>query len=89
MDSVDTDRLPPTQYLILEVLAARYRTGEQVWTFPTRFRGALRGLAYTGLVAYKSGVVGRTYLAWLTEAGKTSALSSDYHPLTERHGDPD
>ena len=32
----DTDSLPPTQYLVLDVLAARYRLGENAWTFPAR-----------------------------------------------------
>ena len=38
---VDTDSLPPTQYLVLEVLAARARLGEACWTFPSRLKPAL------------------------------------------------
>jgi hypothetical protein len=39
--SVNVDNLPASQYLVLEVLAARYRLGEPFWTFPSRFRRAL------------------------------------------------
>ncbi|HEY0696758.1 MAG TPA: hypothetical protein VGD43_03005, partial [Micromonospora sp.] len=55
---VDVDGLPPTQYLILETLAARHRLGELLWTFPSgrAYRHAADQLADAGLVGWKSGV---------------------------------
>ena len=74
----DTDELPPVCYLIMEVLAARYRTGEHTWTFPSKLRWHLLVLADAGLIGYKSGVAPRTYLAWLTDKGRQAALSPTY-----------
>lgn len=73
---VDVDTLPPTQYLILDVLSARWRTGEHVWTFPARSNivAAAHRLARLGLIGVKSGTAPRTVLAWLTDAGKTAVL---------------
>lgn len=76
------DDLPPTEYLILEVLAARWRVGERVWTFPTRVNRALDSLAGKGLVGWKSGVVERTSLAWLTDGGRAEMLSDTYETPT-------
>lgn len=82
--AIDPEELPPTQYLILEVLAARYRTGEVAWTFPARFRSHVEQLADIGLIGWKSGVVPRTVLAWLTEVGRKSATSDTYVAPNER-----
>lgn len=76
--TVDVDTLPPTQYLILEVLAARYRTGEQTWTFPNRVRPALEALSAAGLIGWKAAP--GLALAWLTDAGRAAALSPTYKP---------
>lgn len=78
--AVDVDNLPPTQYLILEVLAARYRTGEQAWTFPNRVRPALEALSKAGLLSWKSSSKPGLALAWLTDAGRAAALSPTYEP---------
>lgn len=80
MTAVDVDSLPPTQYLILEVLAARWRTGEELWTFPSSLRPAVRALADLGLVGELNGITPKTVRVRLTEAGKTAALSEDYQP---------
>jgi hypothetical protein len=74
--AVDVDGLPPTQYLIMDVLAARWRTGEHLWTFPTRpgIVGAAHDLARAGLVGMKSGVAPKTIQVWLTDAGKAAVL---------------
>ena len=72
--------LPTSQYLILEVLAARSRLGEACWTFPTRCHPALRRLEARGLVTYKSGVIEHTLLAWFTDKGRALALSESYTP---------
>ncbi|MFJ8690312.1 hypothetical protein [Micromonospora wenchangensis] len=83
---LDTDNLPPTQYLILEVLAARHRLGEPCWTFPSRpgIRTAVAALNVAGLVTWKSSPAPRAVLVWLTEAGKSAALDETYVPPINR-----
>jgi DNA-binding MarR family transcriptional regulator len=78
--SVDVDRLPRSQYLALEVLAARHRLGEQFWTFPTRVSQPVRELEKTGLVSINSSVTEKTVRVALTEAGKAAAMSDSYQP---------
>jgi hypothetical protein len=78
--AVDVDTLPATQYLILEVLAARHRTGESRWPFPSRLRPAVRALSDAGLVDWKSGTVSKTIQVWLTPAGRAAMLSDTYRP---------
>jgi hypothetical protein len=68
--TIDVDHLPPTQYLILEVLAARVRTGEQVWSFPDRLRPQLRALEQAGLIGWKSSPAPGACWAWFTDAGR-------------------
>jgi hypothetical protein len=41
---------PPTQHLVMEVLAARYRLGEPFWPFPQNCSKAVDALAEKGLV---------------------------------------
>lgn len=74
---IDVDSLPPTQYLILDVLAARHRTGEQVWTFPSRFTNQFRILSEAGLVDF-DGAGKKTLRAWLTDAGREAVLLDGY-----------
>jgi hypothetical protein len=81
---VDTDSLPPTQYLVLEVLAARHRTGETTWSFPTSVERALLALQSAGLVDTFGSTRPKTVRVRLTEAGKTAVLSDTYHPPTDR-----
>ncbi len=76
----DVDRLPPVSYLILDVLAARYRLGEQLWTFPSRLRPHLQRLSSQGLVGCKHGVAERSMQAWLTPLGREAVLSPTYRP---------
>jgi hypothetical protein len=66
--------LPPTQYLILEVLAARYRLGERLWTFPSRVQRQIGVLDRLGLVWQASGVVPYRVRAGLTDAGVKAML---------------
>lgn len=68
----DIDGLPPTQYLIMDVLAARYRTGETSWTFPTSVGNALYLLVDKELIRIRNGVVERTYIVTLTDTGKAA-----------------
>ena len=77
---LDVDALPLTQHLVMEVLAGRYRTGEQIWTFTSRAKTALDALERLGLVGHKSGIVERTRLAWLTPKGRAAVLSDTYEP---------
>lgn len=78
--TVDVDSLPPTQYLILDVLAARHRLGEHCWTFPDRLRQALDALTDAGLIEQKSAPTPRATRAWLTDAGRAAVLSERYVP---------
>ncbi len=76
----DVDVLPPTQYLVLEVLGARHRLGENFWPFRSTVAPALRGLEQLGLVWTMSGSVENTVRAGLTAPGKDAVLSSTYIP---------
>lgn len=68
--TVDVDRLPPTQYLILECLAARVRTGEHLWSFPDRVKPQLRELASAGLIGWQSSPAPGACHAWFTDTGR-------------------
>ncbi|MFG1846741.1 hypothetical protein [Micromonospora carbonacea] len=83
---IDTDTLPPTQWLILEVLAARHRLGEPCWTFPSRpsIRTAVAALNVAGLVVWKSSPAPRAVQVWLTEEGRSAALDASYVPPINR-----
>lgn len=70
----------PTQHLVLDVLAARYRLGEHMWTFPTSCKSAINFLTEQGLVGQMHGVIEHTLRAWLTDAGKKAVLSDSYVP---------
>lgn len=70
--------LTPTEDLILEVLAARYRLGENVWTFDKRHKSSLDKLQSRGLVTVMHGIVENTCRASLTEEGKAEHLSPTY-----------
>jgi hypothetical protein len=75
---VDVDTRPPTQYLILEVLAARHRLGEQFWTFPTRLTAAVRALESAGLVWSGSAPTPNAMRVGLTGIGRVAALHGPY-----------
>lgn len=65
----DHDRLPPTQYLMMEVLAARYRLGERAWTFPNSCRRAAQALTDASFVWWKSAVTEGHIQVFLTAVG--------------------
>lgn len=75
-----TAALPPTEELVLEVLAARHRLGEQLWTFKTGCGTALRSLQDKGLVEVFHSIVEGTVRARLTDDGRKLVLSGDYTP---------
>lgn len=62
----------------MEVLAARYRCGEHLWTFDSRHKKTIRELASMGMVNEMSGVVEHSVRASLTEAGKAIYLLDTY-----------
>ncbi|BDZ52537.1 hypothetical protein GCM10025867_47780 (plasmid) [Frondihabitans sucicola] len=62
-----TERLTPTQDLIMETLAARYRTGEHLWTFASTHQKQADGLADMGLIHVMHGITERSFRASLTE----------------------
>lgn len=73
-------KVTPTQNLLLEVLAARYRLGENLWTFESRHAHQLEKLADLELVDVLSGVTEGTIRAMLTEKGREEVLSDNYTP---------
>lgn len=73
-------RLTPMQELALEVLAARFRTGEEVWTFASKHGAALASLEAAGLAFTMHGIIQGTVRAGLTDYGKLVALGADYRP---------
>jgi len=80
----DVDALPPTQFLVLEVLGARHRLGENLWPFRSTLAPALRRLEQLGLVWMMHGSVENTVRAGLTETGKDAVLYSAYVPAAFR-----
>lgn len=73
-----TGHLTPTEDLVMEVLAARHRLGEQLWTFDARHRRVIESLAEKGLANLIHGTVERTVRASLTAAGRDRYLKADY-----------
>lgn len=72
--------LTPTQELVMDTLAARYRTGENQWTFTSRVTPALRALEAAGYVNLMSGVTPNTIRASLTDTGRGAWLSASWVP---------
>jgi hypothetical protein len=71
----------PTETLILEVLAARWRIGERSWTFQTRLNPQLNQLARRGLIYYKPASVEHAVLVSFTEQGYNAYVKpSKYQP---------
>lgn len=75
--------LPPTQYLMMEVCAARHRLGEPYWTFPRSMTNIARSLQIRRLVRYDAGVMQDTIRVWITTAGVRMFLSDAYAPPTK------
>src|SRR5882757_2966065 len=65
---VDVDKLPPTQQLVLDVLAARYRLGETMWTFSTNCQSAINALVVHGLAGPMHVLIDPPLRALLTAA---------------------
>jgi hypothetical protein len=65
-----TINFTPTEELILDVLQARIRLGENIWNFDSRLKPSIEKLQAKGLVNFKGGNVENTLLAWPTDEGK-------------------
>lgn len=65
----NADDFTPTESLILDVLTARWRLGDDLWTFESRLRPQARRLAARGLVELNSGIVEKSIRLSLTDAG--------------------
>lgn len=77
-----------TEELVLEVMTARSRLGEHLWTFPSRATKPLRSLEDKGLVQVMHGVVENSVRASFTEKGKKRFLARDYQsPILKKHAD--
>lgn len=77
----DNDTLPTSQLLMLEVLAARWRLGENFWTFrrDSASTKASVELEKRGLIAVLSGQVEKTFRARLTDAGRNEMSLDNEH----------
>lgn len=81
------DDLTPTEALVMEVLAARFRLGETSWPMPDRVKPALKGLAAKGLLSFQSDIMPRYQRATMTEEGKKIFMRPGYiPPILERLG---
>ena len=73
-------KVTPTQDLILNVLTARYRLGDALYTFDTSNLKAAEGLASLGLVSLMHGVTEKTLRASLTDRGMALYMSATALP---------
>ncbi len=70
MTTTPTDSFTPTEELVLDLLQARIRLGENTWNFDSRLKPTLEKLQSKGILNFKSGFVGSRLLAWPTDDGK-------------------
>jgi hypothetical protein len=80
----------PTEWLIMEVLAARYRLGESSWHFPNTCKRTLKCLAERDWIAYKASTIDGFQQAWLRTDGKLEWDLTDGwgHSLVDLQLDP-
>ena len=76
--------LTPTQDLFMEVLAARFRLGETLWTFDSRHGTTAKALAEQGLIQRMGGVVAGTIRASMTSKGRAVFLDEHYTAPNDR-----
>ncbi len=84
---VHAGALPSAQYLILEVLASRWRLSEQMRTFRIRMRAALAFLQGRGMLWWEHAGIPRAARACLTDTGRAAVLLDSCMPLAERRDD--
>lgn len=88
-DPIDVDALPPTQNLMLELLAARHRLGHDAWPVPRKQRPIADQLAKLGLVNVDTHGAPNAISVALTEAGKAVMLRDGYiPPILQREDTP-
>lgn len=85
------DYLTPSENLIMEVLVARARLGEMLWTFDSNVRHHLASLEEKGAVMVLNGIVPKTVRAGLSDEAVLALLSFDYSPpfMSGAYGLPD
>lgn len=76
--------LTPTEEAILEVLVARWRLGEQLWTFQSMLRPAARKLVEKGLVHDLGSATGQDIRLRLTETAQKRFGNPMYDPPQRR-----
>lgn len=74
------EELTPSEELFLEVLAARFRLGERLWTFSTKQQRTANKLESKGMISLMGGIIEKTFRASLTPAGKRASLDPEYTP---------
>lgn len=79
-EEFDSRSLTPTEDLIMEVLSARWRLGERMWTFDSRQKGAIDKLVTKGFVNPMHGMVQNTVRASLTDKGRKLYVTESYVP---------
>ena len=78
--------LTPTEDLVMEVLSARARLGETMWTFNSCHKQTIRKLESRGLVNMIHGTVDKTVRASLTDDGRKEYMMSEYNaPVFKRY----
>lgn len=70
--------MTPTQELIMEVLTARYRLGERLWTFDSVHQKRMDMLEAEGLVVGMHGIVEGTIRASMTQKAIDHYVTSTY-----------
>jgi len=70
----------PMQELAMEVLVARFRCGEAIWTFKSQHEPVLRQLEEDDLVFVMHGIVDGSVRAGLTDKGKGMFCANGYVP---------
>lgn len=78
MDKLKEPKLTGKQELFIDVLIARVRLGENIWTFDERFTKQAEELESLGLIGWKSHQIEGFILAWFTAKGKEIYLSYPY-----------
>ncbi len=80
MSDLNGDSLPATQYLLMETLAARVRTGETCWTFPRKpaIKVALDRLREAGYVLDYKSPDGENWQVFPTDTGIKEFTDSNY-----------
>lgn len=80
MANSEEKNLTPSEELVMEVLIARWRLGERLWTFSSRQKRTIERLAAKGYVTSMHGIVEKTVRASLTDKSVSENLTFNYIP---------